>query len=45
MHRFFVPPGWIQEDRASLGGGLAHQVSRVLRMGPGDQVTLLDNSG
>ena len=43
--RFFVPPTWIDGDRARLEGKLARQVSRVLRMAPGDEVTLLDNSG
>ena len=43
--RFFVPPTWIDGERARLEGKLARQVSRVLRMAPGDEVTLLDNSG
>ena len=45
MHRFFVPPTWIEGDRARLEGEVAHQVSRVLRMSPGDEVVLLDDSG
>ena len=43
--RFFVPPTWIDGERARLEGELARQVSRVLRLAPGDEVTLLDNSG
>jgi len=45
MHRFFVPPSWIDSKRANLEGEVAHQLIRVLRMSPGDQITLLDNSG
>lgn len=45
MHRFFVPPEWLREERMSLTGSLAHQLSRVLRLSPGDQIVLLDNSG
>jgi 16S rRNA (uracil1498-N3)-methyltransferase len=45
MHRFFVPPDWISDQRARLEGGTAHQIVRVLRMSPGDEILLLDNSG
>ena len=45
MHRFFVSSGWIEGDRARLEGDVARQVGRVLRMSPGDEITLLDNSG
>ncbi len=45
MHRFFVPSTWIAGEHARLEGDVARQVSRVLRMSPGDEVTLLDNSG
>ena len=45
MHRFFVPSTWIQGPEARLQGDVAHQIGRVLRMSPGDVVTLLDNSG
>lgn len=44
-HRFFVPPTWIEGATAKLEGDVARQVSRVLRMSPGDDVALLDNSG
>ena len=44
-HRFFVPPTWIEGETARLEGDVARQVSRVLRMSPGDNVALLDNSG
>ena len=45
MHRFFVHPACIDGERVSLEGGVARQISRVLRMSPGDEVVLLDNSG
>lgn len=45
MHRFFVPPSWLQDELISLTGPLVHQLGRVLRMRPGDHIVLLDNSG
>ena len=44
-HRFFVPQAWIGGDRARLEGDVARQLGRVLRMSPGDEIILLDNSG
>ena len=45
MHRFFVAPGCIKGRHATLQGDVVRQVSRVLRMSPGDEVSLLDNTG
>lgn len=45
MHRFFVPPEWLHGERVLLTGPISHQLTRVLRMRPGDHVVLLDNSG
>jgi len=45
MHRFFVPPDWIDGDRVSLPGSLAHQLSRVLRLQIKDRILVLDDSG
>ena len=45
MHRFFVPPGTIEGQSVTLEGEAAHRVGRVLRMSPGDEIVLLDNSG
>jgi 16S rRNA (uracil1498-N3)-methyltransferase len=45
MHRFFVPPSWIGDNEATVTGPQAHQMARVLRMRPGDDVIVLDNSG
>jgi 16S rRNA (uracil1498-N3)-methyltransferase len=45
MHRFFVPPDWLEEDRVTIAGSLVHQIRNVLRLGPGDHIVILDNSG
>jgi 16S rRNA (uracil1498-N3)-methyltransferase len=44
-HRFFVPSSAIVHERVTLDRDLAHQLRSVLRLRPGDQVTVLDNSG
>ena len=36
MHRFFVPPEWLQREPILLTGPLAHQFASVLRLRPGD---------
>ena len=45
MHRFFVPAYWISGQDATLRGDTARQIRRVLRMSPGDEIVLLDNTG
>ncbi|MBI4498389.1 MAG: 16S rRNA (uracil(1498)-N(3))-methyltransferase [Chloroflexi bacterium] len=45
MHRFFVTPEAIAGGRLTLAGDQARQVARVLRLAPGDRITVLDNSG
>jgi 16S rRNA (uracil1498-N3)-methyltransferase len=45
IHRFFVPPEYLADDRVHLSGEVAHQIVRVLRMRAGDEVCLLDGSG
>ena len=45
MHRFFVSPETLQRTPLVLEGQIARQMSRVLRLTPGDRVTLLDDSG
>lgn len=45
MHRFFVPPNSIHNNRIVLRGTMVHQIRDVLRMKPGDRIILLDNSG
>jgi 16S rRNA (uracil1498-N3)-methyltransferase len=45
MHRFFVAPNVLDRRPVLLDGEQAHQIRRVLRMRPGERVTLLDNCG
>ncbi len=45
MHRFFISPKAIHESRALLRGESVHQIRDVLRMKPGAEIILLDNSG
>ena len=45
MHRFFVPADAIADGRARLEGNVARQIRTVLRMSPGDEIVLLDDSG
>ncbi len=45
MHRFFIPPDWIGQDKVSIKGEQARQICRVLRLYPKDHITVLDNTG
>jgi 16S rRNA (uracil1498-N3)-methyltransferase len=45
MQRFFIPAANIRGNEVNISGAQAHQIARVLRMRPGDQVIVLDNSG
>jgi 16S rRNA (uracil1498-N3)-methyltransferase len=45
IHRFFVPPEWINERQVTLIESTAHQIRHVLRMRAGDRLVVLDNSG
>jgi 16S rRNA (uracil1498-N3)-methyltransferase len=45
MHRFFISPQALKDNRAILRGTLVHQIRDVLRMSPGDEIVLLDNTG
>ncbi len=42
MHRFFVPPDTISGEEVRLGGDLAHQIVRVLRLRRGERILLLN---
>jgi 16S rRNA (uracil1498-N3)-methyltransferase len=45
-YRFFVPPASFSGDKVRvLDAELAHQLSRVLRLMPGDRVMMLDGQG
>ncbi len=45
MHRFFISPTAIHDARVLLRGTIVHQIRDVLRMQPGAEIVLLDNSG
>lgn len=45
MHRFFVSPAHISGDAVTFPRDLSRQISRVLRMSPGDEVIALDDTG
>src|SRR5262245_28748063 len=45
LHRFFVDPAILGGDRIALTGHQAHQISRVLRLKPGDRVVFVDGAG
>lgn len=45
LHRFFVAPQAIRDNRVLMRGAIVHQIREVLRMKPGDAFVLLDNSG
>lgn len=46
VHRFYVPATALEEGaRLQLPDSVSHQVSRVLRMQPGDNITLFNGSG
>jgi 16S rRNA (uracil1498-N3)-methyltransferase len=44
-HRFAVAAAQIREGRATLTGPIAHQIARVLRLRPGEEVVLFDEAG
>ncbi len=45
MHRFHVPPGTANGAEVTLSPEESHHAFRVLRLAPGDAVTLLDGAG
>jgi 16S rRNA (uracil1498-N3)-methyltransferase len=45
MHRFYLPPGLCQGSPLFLAGREAHHASHVLRIRPGERVTVLDGAG
>jgi 16S rRNA (uracil1498-N3)-methyltransferase len=45
VHRFFVASESVQGDRFPIPPAIEHQVTRVLRLGPGAELVLLDGSG
>lgn len=45
MHRFFVSPDQLESDKVTITGPAVHHIRDVLRLGPGDDIIVLDNSG
>jgi len=45
MHRFFISGENLCGGQVVLSGRQAHQIRNVLRMAPGDQIIVLDNTG
>src|SRR5438270_11216948 len=45
MHRFYLPPDQCREPVLFLTGREAHHALRVVRVRPGDRVTVLDGAG
>jgi 16S rRNA (uracil1498-N3)-methyltransferase len=45
MHRFFVDPRAMAGERFAIPAVVSHQVTRVLRLHDGDEITLLDGVG
>lgn len=45
MHRFFISPDSIRDTRVMMRGTVVHQIRDVLRMHPGEEIIVLDNSG
>lgn len=44
-HRFFIPPNNIIPPIVQFSGDTVRQIKTVLRMQPGDEIVVLDNSG
>lgn len=44
-HRFFIPSNWFNPPIVELRDDTARQIKIVLRMQPGDEIVVLDNSG
>jgi 16S rRNA (uracil1498-N3)-methyltransferase len=45
MHRFYLPPAHCSGPTLTLSDGEAHHAARVLRLQPGERVTVLDGAG
>jgi 16S rRNA (uracil1498-N3)-methyltransferase len=45
MHRFFVSPDQLEGNKVTFTGPAVHHIRNVLRLGPGDSIVVLDNSG
>ena len=45
MHRFFIPPQYISSENIMLPSNISRQISKVLRLRPGSEIKVFDNSG
>ena len=45
LHRFFLPPDAIRDDRVTFPSNTARQIERVLRLKAGERVVVLDETG
>ncbi len=45
MQRFFISPESIRDKNVTVRGTVVHQIRDVLRMRPGDEIIVLDNTG
>lgn len=45
LHRFFLPPGSIRDERVTFPGDTARQIHSVLRLRDGEEVIVLDGTG
>jgi 16S rRNA (uracil1498-N3)-methyltransferase len=45
VHHFFVRPGDVEDDVVTLGDSDAHHAVNVLRVQPGDRISVADGSG
>jgi 16S rRNA (uracil1498-N3)-methyltransferase len=45
MHRFFLPRSCFTRSSVVIDGKLVHRLRNVLRLGAGDRIIVLDNSG
>ena len=45
LHRFFLPPELIEDNKIHLPKDITFQISKVLRLNKGDQILILDGLG
>ena len=45
MHRFFVPPQHINSENVIMPSNISRQISKILRLRPGNEIRIFDNSG
>ncbi len=45
MYRFFLPEDCLADGKVTITGRLIHRLRHVLRLGAGDNIIVLDNSG